>query len=188
MSYWTCFFNPPSGANFFLFPLSPPSLPHLIFPISSQFCHRVGFRLLGALFFLPSMTWAVSFSFFSSHIICLSLTLYFCLSLLLLFLDHYYCLLFVMMVRWHGCLYHSNLVFFRFFSSWFSRDQADWSRALADSRFNSGAPLSKWHVVLPRRDEAAVRKFVQELISVGRRVSMDVQPPSYLPMDQSGMS
>jgi len=67
----------------------------------------------------------------------------------------------------------------------YRRDQADWSRALADSRFNSGAPLSKWHVVMPKRDEAAVRKFVQELISVGRRVSMDVQPPSYLPMDQS---
>jgi len=68
----------------------------------------------------------------------------------------------------------------------YSRDQADWSRALADSPFNESPSLADWHVVMPKRAEVAGRNFVSELTQVGRRVGMQVSPPEYHVVGDSG--
>jgi len=61
----------------------------------------------------------------------------------------------------------------------YQRDQADWSRALADSRFNDGVTLDKWHVLLPKRAKASGPNFVHEMTLVGQRVGMRVEKPEY---------
>ena len=66
------------------------------------------------------------------------------------------------------------------------RDQADWSRALADRRFNDGVALNTWQVVLPRKSEPAVRKFVQELSRIGNSVGMTVRQPEFHVLEQTG--
>ena len=72
------------------------------------------------------------------------------------------------------------------FLGFIRRDQADWSRSLADSRFNHGEALQNWTAVLPKRDEQPVRKFISELIQVGRRVGMEVAQPNFVALDQTG--